>query len=345
MEQLYSAKPQGPTSLFIGGLSKETSLREIIEYVEQFGSVVNIHMPLHKVTGKPVGYAFVQLADPQLATWLVNRANKISGRIVDIQFAIEREEKETYKLDLLRRKIFIAGIKHFVRFDHIQEALQEYGHLKIFYRIETSHKNRGLAFAEYFESDSAERVVSQGLIVDGCPLRVSYFRPKPESDLSVDPHLGTDRRRPSGPQDSPILGRSNPISSENLTNRPSQEACQSHKVREELSNVPESGPPLIGENNYTFRIAVNGHLQQTAKKIKVKGAMLYLKSDASFLNSKKNLIGQDPRMDRARKSPSLVPSSDNQRSLVESPAKPEILSQSQDRPSSQNNSNSSKKLS
>lgn len=283
MEQLYSSGTQENVPLFIGGISKETKIHQIISYMEQHSPVLQINMPVHKVTGKPIGYAFVKLADPGVAKWIVERPNRIGGRNVDIQFAIEREAKEFYKQDLLKRKIFIAGIKQYVNFQNIQKALEAHGLLKIFYRIETSHKNRGLAFAEFYDSNAAESVVAMGLCVDGCQLRVSYFRPKPEADDCI-----TSQRRNSSAdikhlftEESSILGGTPTISLDITSGDYGTRVNKSQTFQRKTSTLNQQ---KIGDSNYTFRIAIKENTSQTFNKISVKGATLYIKSTIESLN-------------------------------------------------------------
>lgn len=303
MENLYKSESRG-ASLFIGGLSKETSLKEIIGYVEQFSPVTYFHMPVHKVTGKPVGYAFVRLADPRVAAWLVQRANRIGGRLVDVQFAIDKEYKETYKQDLLKRKIFIAGIKHFVDFNRIQMALEAFGELKIFYRIETSHKNRGLAFAEFNDTSAAELAVSQGLSVDGCQLRVSFFRPKPGTDSNN--YLLSQEQISQIYEDSTLQG---PYPNREVYFNESQQGSQllpeiHHDSQGEsyISNQEDESSRTC-ESNYIYRVATKGTSISAIKKIHMHGASLYLKSEGQKnLTLEKNSFNPSPSKGHSRKS-------------------------------------------
>lgn len=320
MEQIYSPGLQGSVSLFIGGLSKETSLREIIEYVEKFSPVLNIHMPVHKVTGQPVGYAFVRLGDPQAAARLVAQANHIGNRTVDVQYAIEKEKKEDYKLDLLKRKIFIAGIKHFVKFEHIKAALETHGSLKLFYRIETSHRNRGLAFAEFQESGAAESVVAQGLFVDGCQLRVSYFRPKPEDDSeysnqvkkSYHPMMDNDA------EDSHLSESSNlrNLNSQgNMVSGQTQKANNSQQMREELADIQDSSK--TEHSNYTFRILLGKNPEDSYKKISLNGTTLYIKSGTRKVSMKRHRDNPASKTTTARRQPVSSKTSHNLRAQKE----------------------------
>lgn len=285
MERLYESKPSD-VSLFIGGLSKETSIEEIISYVEQYTKVTYFHFPRHKVTGKPVGYAFVRVSDARAAQWLIQRTNKIGSRVVDIQQAIDKDEKEFYQQDLLKRKIFIAGIKHYVDFTHIERELSTFGALKIFYRIETSHKNRGLAFAEFFDPSPAERVVSQGLFVDGCQLRVSYFRPKPGNEPSnLMPMDKFQTSKEQDKQNSFELFKQNPyyFDSEDGSDGSYPRGSETLQGGEQVSTRPaplEPGQTEL-ESNYVFRVATQGLPTTTIKKISIQGASLILRSTSS----------------------------------------------------------------
>lgn len=330
MEHLYRPSPQGSESLFIGGLSKETSLRDIIGYVEKFGQVLNIHMPVHKVTGKPLGYAFVRMGDQKAAARLVSRTNQIGNRNVDVQYAIDKVNKEDYKQDLLKRKIFIAGIKHFVDFDHIRSALQMHGPLKIFYRIETSHRNRGLAFAEFHEGSAAESVITQGLFVDGCLLRVSYFRPKPEDDQdfsfqdksTYNPKVGNDVENIQMFERSNFFKKVN-SPEETIVNQ-TQVAKDSQKVRGQLAKIQDSVKNDF--SNYTFRILMRNHTEDSFKKISVNGTTLYIKSGANQVSMKRHLDDPAPKTVTAREKPASTLTPHNLRTQIEDFASPSFNS-------------------
>ena len=181
MENRQQWAPEHTTTIFIGGLAQGTTERDIVKYVERFCPVFNLHWPNHKITQKPLSYAFVEVLNARAAQALVARTNIIRGRVVDCQIAVSKEDKQFYKINLLQRKIFIAGIRSFVSFQHLVEELRKRGPLKHCYRIASSHPNRGLAMAEFFDPESATQIVYDGLVVDNCPLRISFFRPKESS--------------------------------------------------------------------------------------------------------------------------------------------------------------------
>lgn len=178
MEEGRYWTPQPLTTLFIGGLSQDTTERDIVKYVEQFCPVLGINMPTHKTNRKHASYAFVDIASSVAARNIIKSVNIIKDRQVDCQEAVEKKNKELYKEDLVSRKVFIAGIKSYVNFKNVVRELEVFGDLKKCYRIKSSHINRGLAFAEFFNSESAANLVATRFEVDGCRLRISYFRPK-----------------------------------------------------------------------------------------------------------------------------------------------------------------------
>lgn len=156
-----------------------TTEDDLIRHVEVFCAVLNVYMPKQKLNQRCSGYAFVQVENLETAQNLTNQIHVIKGRNIECQVAIHKKEKSFYREDLSQRKVFIAGMKAYVSISSIRMELLQFGALKNCYRIGSSHANRGLAFAEFFSSKAAAEVVRSGLVVSGCQLRVSFFRPKP----------------------------------------------------------------------------------------------------------------------------------------------------------------------
>lgn len=56
-----------PSRLFVGNLPYEATEADLRDHFEQVGAVSSVFIPLDRETGKPRGFAFVELADPERA--------------------------------------------------------------------------------------------------------------------------------------------------------------------------------------------------------------------------------------------------------------------------------------
>ncbi|HUX88680.1 MAG TPA: RNA-binding protein [Chloroflexota bacterium] len=81
------------TRLYIGNLPYSVSENELKRLFGQAGTVESVTMPLDRQTGRPRGFAFVQMANDQEADDAIRMFNNYSldGRQLRINVAQERE--------------------------------------------------------------------------------------------------------------------------------------------------------------------------------------------------------------------------------------------------------------
>lgn len=84
--QIDVAKPEPPTTLYIGHLPHGFYERELKKYFSQFGDVVNVRVSRNKKTGNSKGYAFVQFASTDVATKAAGVMDKylVMGKMLDV---------------------------------------------------------------------------------------------------------------------------------------------------------------------------------------------------------------------------------------------------------------------
>lgn len=81
------------TRLYVGNLPYSVSETELRHLFEQAGTVDSVTMPLDRQTGRPRGFAFVQMADEQEANNAIQMFNGyvMHGRPLRVNIAMERE--------------------------------------------------------------------------------------------------------------------------------------------------------------------------------------------------------------------------------------------------------------
>ena len=62
--------------LFVGNLPYEATEEDLRVHFEQVGAVSNVFIPLDRETGKPRGFAFVELADPSHAASAISQLHQ-----------------------------------------------------------------------------------------------------------------------------------------------------------------------------------------------------------------------------------------------------------------------------
>jgi RNA recognition motif-containing protein len=78
--------------IFAGNLSFGVTREELLELFGTVGPVVDIHMPLDKVSGRPRGFAFVEYESEEDASRAIETLNgkEVAGRTLRIDEARER---------------------------------------------------------------------------------------------------------------------------------------------------------------------------------------------------------------------------------------------------------------
>jgi cold-inducible RNA-binding protein len=80
--------------LFVGNLSYDVTESELRELFSQAGTVTQVRIPLDRETGRPRGFAFLDLEDRAQANEAINRLNQqmFKGRAMAVSEAVAREE-------------------------------------------------------------------------------------------------------------------------------------------------------------------------------------------------------------------------------------------------------------
>jgi len=81
------------TRLYVGNLPYSTSEEELKRLFSQAGAVESVTMPLERETGRPRGFAFVELANSEEADRAIQMFNgyMLDGRSLRVNIAKERE--------------------------------------------------------------------------------------------------------------------------------------------------------------------------------------------------------------------------------------------------------------
>lgn len=82
--------------LFVGNLPYSATEDEVRELFEPYGSVVDLHIPLDRDTGRPRGFAFVTLTDREAGEAAIRGLDgtQIGGRDLRISEALERPRRD-----------------------------------------------------------------------------------------------------------------------------------------------------------------------------------------------------------------------------------------------------------
>jgi len=81
-------------NIYIGNLSYDTTEDDLRQAFEGFGEVANVNILTDKYSGKPRGFAFVEMADKEQADAAINGLNgqELGGRTLKVSEARPRTE-------------------------------------------------------------------------------------------------------------------------------------------------------------------------------------------------------------------------------------------------------------
>merc|ERR1719502_867159 len=76
-----------PTKLFIGGISRHTTTKQLRDHFSQFGRVLDC-VAMRQPDGRPRGFGYVTLDSPAAAERCLKEPQMIDNRIVDMKAAV-----------------------------------------------------------------------------------------------------------------------------------------------------------------------------------------------------------------------------------------------------------------
>jgi len=131
--------------LFVGGLTLETTEKELQDYFGQFGAIQNVTIKVNPQTGKSKGFAFVLFGSADTVDQvLAQKEHVINGKTVDAKKAKAKPGK-----------IFVGGITSDLTDDDIKSYFSQFGTIT---QVEmpfdkTKNQRKGFCFIT-FENDS-----------------------------------------------------------------------------------------------------------------------------------------------------------------------------------------------
>ncbi|XP_066261741.1 RNA-binding protein squid-like [Euwallacea similis] len=131
--------------LFVGGLTLETTEKELQDYFGQFGAIQNVTIKVNPQTGKSKGFAFVTFGTADVVDQVLSqKEHVINGKTVDAKKAKAKPGK-----------IFVGGITSDLTDEDIKSYFSQFGNIT---QVEmpfdkTKNQRKGFCFIT-FENDA-----------------------------------------------------------------------------------------------------------------------------------------------------------------------------------------------
>ncbi|KAJ7327192.1 hypothetical protein JRQ81_016951 [Phrynocephalus forsythii] len=194
--------------MFIGGLSWDTTKKDLKDYFTKFGEVVDCTLKLDPITGRSRGFGFVLFKESESVD---KKEHKLNGKVIDPKRAKAMKTKEPVK------KIFVGGLSPDTPEEKIREYFGGFGEVE---SIELpmdnkTNKRRGFCFITFKEEDPVKKIMEKkyhNVGLSKCEIKVAMSKEQYQQQQQWGTRggfAGRARGRGGGPSQSWNPGYSN----------------------------------------------------------------------------------------------------------------------------------------
>ncbi|XP_058645833.1 heterogeneous nuclear ribonucleoprotein D0 isoform X1 [Onychostoma macrolepis] len=144
--------------MFVGGLSWDTTKKDLKDYFSKFGEVVDCTLKLDPLTGRSRGFGFVLFKNAESVEKVISqKEHKLNGKAIDPKKAKAMKSKEPVK------KIFVGGLSPDTPEEKIREYFDAYGEVEsIELPMENkTNKRRGFCFITFKEEEPVKKIMEK----------------------------------------------------------------------------------------------------------------------------------------------------------------------------------------
>uniref|UniRef100_A0A3Q3LCD9 Heterogeneous nuclear ribonucleoprotein D n=1 Tax=Mastacembelus armatus TaxID=205130 RepID=A0A3Q3LCD9_9TELE len=144
--------------MFVGGLSWDTTKKDLKDYFSKFGEVVDCTLKLDPMTGRSRGFGFVLFKDPESVEKVASqKEHKLNGKVIDPKKAKAMKSKEPVK------KIFVGGLSPDTPEEKVREYFGAFGEVEsIELPMENkTNKRRGFCFITFKEEEPVKKIMEK----------------------------------------------------------------------------------------------------------------------------------------------------------------------------------------
>ncbi|XP_077478123.1 heterogeneous nuclear ribonucleoprotein D0-like isoform X2 [Stigmatopora argus] len=144
--------------VFVGGLSWDTTKKDLKDYFSKFGEVIDCTLKLDPMTGRSRGFGFVLFKEAiSVDKVSAQKDHKLNGKVIDPKKAKAMKSKEPVK------KIFVGGLSPDTPEEKVREYFATFGEVEaVELPMEPkTNKRRGFCFITFKEEEPVKTIMQK----------------------------------------------------------------------------------------------------------------------------------------------------------------------------------------